>query len=673
MKEERVSILDILSVYEKTKILENNDKKPSSFRLSTHRYNTGSSSSGAEDDDEDDDLDENSDHLDSSEDEMDVVQRVGQTMPELGQSTSNQSTPRSGQQVSESHDGTRTFENVSKTVSGIVESSGSVVYDMHNRIVDERQMLDLIQKLELECDHPIDYKKEYLDPKRKCTLLHTAAKLDFLTVMQHLLDKQPDLLEAQDRSGATPIFYACSSAHSKSVTMLAINGACLNMHDKYEASPLSTSLNSKNKAKGFTVARALLGFHVDVEYKVYCGNTILHLACREGDLEKVQFIVEDLKHNIFRKNTKQESCLFRAVKHENLCKYLLEYCQNEIGHEKLLKLLFMKNDQGRTIVHHCCAKGYLGSLVNIVQSLKDDTGKLDLIFNEKDTVYGMTPLHICVLAEQEEIFAVLIRAKEVILDVQNNIGDTPLHIAVRNEKLAIVKELYHVYTSKSLHLKNSQKKTILNLAKEHDIDLNKLEKELQQDNAGMQKEGFWSSLFGNKKSKTKSTRFHSSSSTAELQNRMSNVSKRKSLLINVSWDPTKYEVGNEEIDSQHMQLIGWLKNLSEAALTAQSHWAVGYTIGCLIEYTEYHFEDEQQLMFKYRKGLGEEYVKKHLEEHETFTSKMKAVQKEYMKNHSASLDIELLNYLVNWLLKHINFTDRKLAAFINTHKPDDQQ
>ncbi|EFC49732.1 predicted protein [Naegleria gruberi] len=201
--------------------------------------------------------------------------------------------------------------------------------------------------------------------------------------------------------------------------------------------------------------------------------------------------------------------------------------------------------------------------------------------------------YISMLAEQEEIFELLIRSKEIQLDVINKVGDTPLHIAVRNEKLAMIKELYHLYPSKSLQIKNNQKKTIDKLAKERDIDLKKLEKELEQDNAGIQKEGFWSSIFGNKKKKTK---FSPSNSSSELQSRMSNMSRRNSLLVSVSWDPTKYAVGCDQIDSQHAQLIEWLKNLSEASLTSQSHWVVGYTIGCLIEYTEFHFSDEEQLL-----------------------------------------------------------------------------
>lgn len=77
-------------------------------------------------------------------------------------------------------------------------------------------------------------------------------------------------------------------------------------------------------------------------------------------------------------------------------------------------------------------------------------------------------------------------------------------------------------------------------------------------------------------------------------------------------------------------------------------------------------------MMKYRKGIGEDYVKKHLLEHETFTTKIRNMQREYVKNHSTSLDIELLNYLIDWLVKHINFTDRKLAEFVNHHPPDDE-
>ncbi|KAL9655637.1 hypothetical protein ABK040_002300 [Willaertia magna] len=647
MKDERVSIYDIIHVFEQTNSLMSSTTSTGSF---------------SEDDDS------SSFRLSRIEEDEDEELLVDIRADDYGPTTprSENSTP-----VSTGDGKSPPVNNVICNTSANINTAKLNV-DLHN-MSDEKRMLEILEEIESKSETPINYKKDYLEPKRKGTLLHTAARLDFLTVMQHLLDYQPDLLESKDKTGATPIFYACGSAHSKATTMLAINGAQLNIQDKYESSPLSVSLNSKNKLKGYTVSRTLLGFHVDVEFKVYCGNTILHLACREGDLEKVQFIVEDLKHNIFRKNTKQESCLFRAVKHENVCKYLLDYCEKEIGHDRLLKLISMTNDQGRTVFHHCCAKGYLQSFIHILNSLKEDKDRVEMLVNERDTAYGFSPLHICVLNENsDEIFAILLRSKEVKLDIQNLSGDTPLHIALRNEKIEMVKELYHLYSSKSLNLKNNQRKTIDKLAKEHDIDLKKLEKELEKENAGIEKEGFWGSLFKSKKVKK-----NTSTLTKEAENRMSMATiaaKRKSQLgIGTdSWDPQKYFLGHEMIDQEHSQLIAWLKNLSEAALTSQSHWVVGYVIGCCAEYTDFHFKDEEQVMLKYRKGLGEEYVKKHLEEHETFTTKIKQVHKEYIRNHSASLDIELLKYLVNWLLKHINFTDRHLVQYVNSHKPDDE-
>ncbi|KAG2393457.1 hypothetical protein C9374_006988 [Naegleria lovaniensis] len=660
MKDERVSVLDIINTFESTKRLSVSGINGMFDTNTMHSHSLFQ----LHDEEDDDELLKKSPACDSSDEDDDTAADIKRISANIT-SIVNFSSPTESKSLEEENG------KCEKSLFNIAD----LAFELHNTITDEKQMLETIQKAETLSDHPLDFTKDLLDPKKKCSLLHTAAKLDFLTVMQYLLDKQPCLLESKDRAEATPIFYACSSAHSKSVTMLAINGANLNIHDKYEASPLSVSLNSKNKSKGFSVARVLLGFHVDVEYKVYCGNSILHLACREGDLEKVQFIVEDLKHNIFRRNTKQESCLFRAVRHPHVTKYLLEYCNNHIGHEKLLKLLFMKNDKGQTVIHHICSKGYLESLIHIISILSHDVEKIEQLFNEKDSAYGLTPLHISVLSEQEGTFEFLIRSKEVQLDIQNKIGDTALHIAVRNENLPMIKELYHLYSSKSLQLKNAQKKTIEKLAKERNIDLKKMEKELEQDNAGIQKESFWSSLFGKKKKEKshRNTMSFSSQSATELQSRMSTVSRRNSLLVAVSWDPQKYAVGYEQIDSQHMQLIEWLKNLSEASLTKQSHWVVGYTIGCLLEYTEFHFEDEELLMMKYRKGIGEDYVKKHLEEHETFTTKIRNMQREYVKNHSTSLDIELLNYLIGWLVKHINFTDRKLADFVNNHPPDEEK
>jgi hemerythrin len=548
------------------------------------------------------------------------------------------------------------------------DATNNVTQLLHGGCSNESEMLQLIQQLEQE-NSQINFCNEHVDAKKGCTILHTASRLNYVNVMNHLIQKHSYLIETCDKTGATPIFYACASANKEAVTVLAVSGANLNVHDSYEASPLSVSLNSKNKTLDYPAARTLLEFHVDIEFKIYGSNTILHMACKEGDLEKVQFIVKDLKHNIFRKDTRQESVLFRAVKHEQICSFLLQYCNDCIGHAGLLKLISMVNDQKRTVIHHCCAKGYKHSLLHIIESLKNDESKLITLFNEKDGTFGLTPLHISVLADQEDIFSILIRAKEVKLDIQSNKGDTALHIAIRQHKVTMVKELYHLFKleyPKSLQLKNDQRKTISQMAKDYEIDLAKLENELEGDNAGIEKESIWSQIFHktNKlKKKKKKTTKHEALEKME--------SQKKSQLMDISWDPSQYKLGHELIDDQHSELIGLLKNLSDYAMTSSSHWVVGYVIGCCMEYTETHFKDEQNEMEKYKKQLGEEYDK-HMEQHVMFVSKMKSVHREYLNNHSTSLDVELLHYLVDWLVKHIHFTDRKLVQFMSSHQSDSE-
>ena len=543
------------------------------------------------------------------------------------------------------------------------------------------------QELQLQ---QVDFTKQLLESRRSCTLLHTAARLNYIQLMQYLIELQPELVDSHDQSQATPLFYACAAANVDAVRVLAMNAAQLNVHDSYEASPLSVSLNGKNKLDGFQVAKLLRDLHVDIEFKIYGSNTILHMACKEGDLDKVRFIVEELKHNIFRKDTREESILFRAVKHEHICKFLLQYCHAVIGHSKVYKLVAMKNDQKRTVIHHCCARGYLTSLLHIIDNMSQNEHehqRLEELFNEGDGTFGLTPLHISILSNNEAIFSLLIRAREIQLEKQNAKGDTALHIAIRQHRLNYVQELYHLYSKSGLQLKNDQKRTIPQMAKEYDVDLKKLEKELEENNGGLEKESFWKSLLPNpmrrKKSGMSSVGKKSTMSHQEKNKRLSqkrasgnmnesaNVAmESRSALINMSWDPSDYAVGNDLIDSEHAVLIGLLKDLSDVALTSDSHWVVGYVIGCCAEYTETHFRDEEEIMSKYKKGLGESYTK-HLEQHEMFTQKIKQVHREYLKSHSASLDIELLNYLVDWLVKHINFTDRKLVEFTKTHQPDE--
>ncbi|MEO0202771.1 MAG: ankyrin repeat domain-containing protein [candidate division WOR-3 bacterium] len=76
---------------------------------------------------------------------------------------------------------------------------------------------------------------------------------------------------------------------------------------------------------------------------------------------------------------------------------------------------------------------------------------------------GKTPLHIAVENEYEDIVKLLLE-KNVDVNIKDNEGNTPLHKAVKNGNYFIIKELLKFGADKNI--KNNEGKTPFDLAKE---------------------------------------------------------------------------------------------------------------------------------------------------------------------------------------------------------------
>jgi methyl-accepting chemotaxis protein len=129
----------------------------------------------------------------------------------------------------------------------------------------------------------------------------------------------------------------------------------------------------------------------------------------------------------------------------------------------------------------------------------------------------------------------------------------------------------------------------------------------------------------------------------------------------ISWDK-KYMIGITSIDLQHKKLVEIINELYMGFGAADNSRILKRVIKQLIEYTEYHFGEEEKFFAQ------TEYpdMKEHLSQHRKFVKKMKQFAKEVEKGDiSASFDI--IDYLKKWLLDHISKTDRKYVPHLSKH------
>lgn len=111
-------------------------------------------------------------------------------------------------------------------------------------------------------------------------------------------------------------------------------------------------------------------------------------------------------------------------------------------------------------------------------------------------------------------------------------------------------------------------------------------------------------------------------------------------------------------DDHHRKLFKMLNDLHDAMTDRKGGEITGNILKSLIDYTKYHFGEEERLMTKY----NFDGFKDHKKEHDDFVVKISDMQARFAKN-DASVTIELRKFLKDWWIKHIQSTDKKYTEF----------
>jgi hemerythrin-like metal-binding protein len=109
-----------------------------------------------------------------------------------------------------------------------------------------------------------------------------------------------------------------------------------------------------------------------------------------------------------------------------------------------------------------------------------------------------------------------------------------------------------------------------------------------------------------------------------------------------------------DIDSQHKILVGMVNTLHDAMSQGKGKDVIGKTLDELIKYTQSHFGYEESKM----KASAYAGYLSHKMEHDRLTRQVLDLQTQYRAG-KASLTIEVLNFLKDWLVNHIQGVDRK--------------
>ena len=125
----------------------------------------------------------------------------------------------------------------------------------------------------------------------------------------------------------------------------------------------------------------------------------------------------------------------------------------------------------------------------------------------------------------------------------------------------------------------------------------------------------------------------------------------------MKWENT-FELNIKEFDDHHRHLVGLMNSLHANLISGASDETLGVFVGKLTDYAIYHFSAEEHWMDEHRYPG---YIE-HRDEHITFVNKICEFQKDF-EIGKAELSIEVLTFLMSWLIEHILLSDANFGNF----------
>lgn len=147
---------------------------------------------------------------------------------------------------------------------------------------------DHVETLKLLLERGADV--QYANGFNAWTALHEAALCGSINACNLLLDRGADI-NAKDKYGSTPLYYAAGNGRKNACKLLLDRGADVNASDNRNWTPLHDALNSNTGAVDIDICCMLLDAGADINAVTSDGFTPLHLAAKGGNINACRLLV----------------------------------------------------------------------------------------------------------------------------------------------------------------------------------------------------------------------------------------------------------------------------------------------------------------------------------------------------------------------------------------------
>lgn len=134
--------------------------------------------------------------------------------------------------------------------------------------------------------------------------------------------------------------------------------------------------------------------------------------------------------------------------------------------------------------------------------------------------------------------------------------------------------------------------------------------------------------------------------------------------MNITFDDNLI-TGNKTIDFQHQELIDRIRQFVAACESGDSKIKAIKMLDYLDEYTNFHFQEEEEL----QKKVSYPELSGHHAKHEEFKTSIQELY-DYLDENEGPDDQfieQVKRNVVDWLFQHIKTFDRSVAEYIHLH------
>lgn len=128
----------------------------------------------------------------------------------------------------------------------------------------------------------------------------------------------------------------------------------------------------------------------------------------------------------------------------------------------------------------------------------------------------------------------------------------------------------------------------------------------------------------------------------------------------MQWNST-FSINVKKFDDQHKRLVELINQLYDAMKSGEGFTMLESVLHSVINYTATHFADEEKMMAAH----GYPDLAKHKAIHQDLVKRVLELQQK-LKSGSPAVTMEVLNFLKDWLVKHIQGEDKLYGTHFNS-------